>query len=71
MTLSVAITLSQSGPGINGNKGVLHIPQSSSITGTSPSDYLVSYLRHSLGKSYPSAEVQLVYSTAQADWARK
>ena len=29
-------------------KGYSRIPQSSSITGTSPSDYLVSYLEHSL-----------------------
>ena len=35
----------QNGPGSNGNKGVLHIPQNSSITGTSPSDYLVSYIQ--------------------------
>ena len=28
---------------------VLHIPQNSSITGTSPSDFLVSYLANSLG----------------------
>ena len=33
----------QSEPGSNGNEGVLYIPQSSSIIGTSPSDYLVSY----------------------------
>ena len=31
-TLSVATTMSQSGPGNDGNEGVLHIPQSSSIT---------------------------------------
>ena len=37
--------------------------------GASPSDCLVSYLGHSLGKSYLSAEVQSVYSTASADWA--
>ena len=36
--LSVATTLGQSGPGSNGKKGVLHIPQSSSITETSPWD---------------------------------
>ena len=36
--LSVATTLGQSGPGSDGNDGVLRIPQSSSITGTSPSD---------------------------------
>ena len=50
---------------------VLCIPQSSSITGASPSDCLVSYPEHSLKESYPSAEMQLVYSAAQADWARK
>ena len=27
------------------------------------------YPAHSLGESYPSAEIQLVYSTAPADWA--
>ena len=38
------------------------------ITGTSPSDCLVSYPGHALvGGSYPSAEVQSVYSTAPAD----
>ena len=31
-TLSVATTLGQSGPGSNGSEGVLHIPQSTSIT---------------------------------------
>ena len=45
-------------------------PQSSSITGTSPSDFLVSYPGHSLvGGSYPSAEKQSVYSIAPADVA--
>ena len=47
--LSGAITPGQSGPGSNGYEGVLCIPQSPSITGTSPSDCLVSYLGHSLG----------------------
>ena len=60
----------QSEPGNGGNKGVLSIPQNSSIAGTSPSDCLVSYLGHPLvGGSYPSAEKQSVYSTAPADWA--
>ena len=68
-TLSGATTLGQSGPGSNGNEVVLLIPQSSCITGTSPSDCLVSYLGHLLGESYPSAEKQSVYSTAPADWA--
>ena len=62
--LSGATIPGQSGLGSNGNEGVLHIPQSSSITGTSPSDCLVSYLGHSLGASYPSTKVQSVYSIA-------
>ena len=68
--LSDATTPGQSGPGSNGNKGILCIPQSSSITGASPLDYLVSYLGHSLrgGGSYHSAKIQSVYSTASADW---
>ena len=66
-----ATILGQSGPGSNGNEGVLCIPQSPSVTGTSPSDCLVSYPGHSLGGFYPSAEVQSVYSTAPANWASK
>ena len=31
--------------------------------------YKISYPEHPLGGSYLSAEVQLVYSTAPADWA--
>ena len=70
--LSGATILGQSGPGSNGSEKVLHIPQSPSITGTSPSDRLVSYPGHLLvGGSYPSAERQPVYSTSLADWARK
>ena len=42
MTLSGATTLDKSGPGSHGNEGVLRIPQSSSITGKSPSDFLMS-----------------------------
>ena len=42
-SLSGATTPSQSGPGSDGNEGVLRIPQSSSIAGTSPSDCLASY----------------------------
>ena len=69
-SLSGATTLGQSGPGSNGNEGVLRIPQSSSITGTSPSDCLVLYPGHLLGVgSYPSAEMQWVYSAAPADRA--
>ena len=67
--LSGATTVGQSGPGTDGNEGVLHIPQSSSITGNSPSDCLVSYAGHLLEeRSYPTAAVQSVYFTAPADW---
>ena len=55
---SGATTPGQSGSGNNDNEGVLRIPQSSSITGTTPSDYLVSYTGHSA-----------VYSSVPADWA--
>ena len=44
-----ATTLGQSGLGSDGNEGVLHIPQSSSINGILPSDCLVSYPGHSWG----------------------
>ena len=57
------------GPGNNGNEGLLHIPQIS-MARTLSSDDLMSYLGHSLGKgSYSSAQIQLVYITAPADWA--
>ena len=48
---------------------MIRIPQSSNITGTSPSDCLVPYSGHPLGGGYPPAEVQSVYSIAPADWA--
>ena len=49
-TLSGATTPGQSGLGNNGNEGVLRIPSSSRITGTSPSVYLVPYPGHSFGE---------------------
>ena len=69
-TLSSATTPNQSGPGSDGNEGVLRIPQSSSVAGTSPLDLLVSYPGHSLEESYTSAEKQSVFSTAPADWTK-
>ena len=57
---------SEYGPGSDANERLLRIPQSSSLTGTSPSDCLVSYTGHSL-----VGEQQSVYSTAPADWARE
>ena len=62
MTLSGVTTPGLSGLGSNGNEGVLRIPQSSSIIGSSPSDCLVSYQGHSVEK-------RAVYSTAPAGWA--
>ena len=70
MTQSCATTPGQNGPGSDGIEGVLHIPQSSNITGASPSNGLISYLGHTLGKFYFSTEMQSVYSVAPADWAR-
>ena len=61
-----ATTQGQNGPGSDGYEAVLCIPQSSTITGTSPSDCLVSYPEHLLKETYPSAKKQSVYSTAPA-----
>ena len=56
-TLSGANTPDQSGPGSDVNEGVLRFPQSFNIIGALASDCLVSYPRHSLGESYPIAEI--------------
>ena len=69
MTLSGVTTTGWSGPGSDGNKGVLRIPQSSNTTQISPSDCLVSNPGDSLVESWPSVEKQSVYSVAPADWA--
>ena len=63
MTLSGATNPGQSGSGSDGNEGVHSIHQSSSITGTSPPDGLMSYTTIHLGKSYASTEKQSVYFT--------
>ena len=70
-TLSGATTCGLSGPGSDAKEGVLWIPQSFRITGASPLDCLVSYPGHLLGESYPSAEMQSVYSTVSANWVSK
>ena len=67
--LSGATTLGQSRLGRNGKEGTLCIPQSSGINGALQSDCLVSYPGYLLGKSYPSVEMQTVYSTTSVDWA--
>ena len=69
-TLSGATTPGQSGPGSDGNEGVLLISQSSSITGTSLSDCLVSYSRTLVWGGLILLQLkQLVYSTITANWA--
>ena len=67
-TLSGATTPGSSRPGNYGNEGVLCIPQSSSITGTSALNSLLSYSGLSMEESYPSWDMQSVYATAAADW---
>ena len=47
------------------------IPKRSRITGTTPSDCLVSHQDTRWWGSYPSAEMQSVYLTAPADWANQ
>ena len=69
-TLSGTTIVGQNGLGGDGNEEILRIPQNSSITGASPSDCLLSYAGHSLGESYLSVEMHLVYSAASADWAK-
>ena len=53
------------------NKGVLHISQSSTIIGASPSLFcaISGTLAPEEVGSYPSAVVLSVYSIAPADWA--
>ena len=48
LSLSDATIPGQSGTGSDSNKGIPQIPQSSSITGCSPSDCVASYQGHSL-----------------------
>ena len=64
-----ATTPGLSGPWSDGNEEVLHIPRSSSITRTLPSTCLMSYQDTRWGGSYPSAEMQSMYSTALTNWA--
>ena len=73
--LSGATILGQSGPGSNGNEGVLCIPQNSSITGTLPSVFLVSYLGHSFvcvlwGGLIPLQRCSRCILEAPADWGK-
>ena len=69
--LSGATTPSQSGPGSEGNEGVLRIPRSSSITEASLSDCLMSYQDTRWECRIPLAEIQSVYSATSTDWATR
>ena len=69
-TLSGDTTSGQSGPGSNSNERAHSIPQSSGITGASPSDCLVSYPGQAWERGgHPLAKMQSVYSAAPVDWA--
>ena len=68
-TLSGGATPSQTGTGSDGNKEVFRMLQRNSITGASPSNFLVSYPGLLLEVSYSSAGIQSVGSAAPADWA--
>ena len=61
MNLSGATTPDQCGPGSNGKEVILNTPQNSKV-GASPSDCLMSYLRHLQVEPYSSARMQLKYS---------
>ena len=61
--LSGTTTMGQSGPGRDGNKGVLHIPQSSSITEIAPSDCLEHLLWGGVLPLYREA-VDVFYSSS-------
>ena len=68
-TLSGATTPVQSGSGRDDNEGVIRIPQSSCITGTSSSYCLVSYPGHSVGWVLPlyRGAVGVFYSPSRLD----
>ena len=59
--------MGQNVPENKGNKGVLRNPEGSSITGTSPLDWFVSHLGHSLVGFYPicSEAVNVFYSPSR------
>ena len=69
-TLSSATTAGQSGPGSDGNEEVLRIPQSEHYWNLTIRLFSVIYRTFMRGV-LPPVEVQSVYSTAPADWARE
>ena len=63
-----ANTQGQSGLRSNGNEEVFCIPQSSSITGTSPKT-VYCHITRWWGEPYHSAAIQSMFSTAPTDWS--
>ena len=67
-TLLGATTLGQSGSGIDGRKGVLHIPQFPALL--KPYHHIVHcHIKDTDWLGGLSAEMQSAYPTALADWA--
>ena len=62
-TLSGITTLGQSDSKSDGNEGVLHIPQSSSIIEASPSDCLISYPGHDYYNDYYYYWIGIVFES--------
>ena len=71
-TLFGATTTGQSGPGSNGNEGVLNVPQSSK-TRASPLYCLMSYQEYSLGEVLPLCRnaVDVFFSPSRLDYSLK
>ena len=67
-TLSRATTSGQSESGSDGNEGGYFAFFKAPLTRALSLDGLMSYAEHLLGESYSSAEIQLIYSTASANW---
>ena len=71
-TLSGSTTPGQGGYLSDGIEWVLHIPQSSTITGVSQSDSLVSYTGHSVGVDLiPQKRCSQCILQALVDWAEE
>ena len=69
MSLSGATSPGQNGPGSHGNEEVLCIPQKLQHYRSLKLFNVIIKTLIGEGGSYPSAEMQLVYSTPPANWA--
>ena len=68
-SLTGTTTLCQSGTGSNGNDGVLYIPQSSRTGAHIQMQFKIIFRTLVARKSYPSTEMESVYSKAPTDWS--